>query len=95
MKYNELLAINKKLRNEVDVIRRERVSLVEVRESMSEQLIRARQKLFELKNREQQRSGLALELQQKIIALRDKNEEEQEVYLSEYRNLQVFGFVFL
>lgn len=81
--------INKKLRNDIDVIRRERVSLHGIRENMDVQINEVTNELMRLGVNSDKRSELAVELQQKILALKEKNEEEQNVYLSEYTNLQV------
>jgi hypothetical protein len=81
--------VNKKLRQEIDVIRRERVSLYGIRENMDVQIKGVHDELLHLTQNYEKRGVLAVELQEKIVALKEKNEKEQEVYVTEYTVLQV------
>jgi hypothetical protein len=87
-KYNEVLAANKKLRGEVDVLRRERGTFLRVYKNMAGELDKAddvaREQAFKATVREKRSE----EAQQQILDLKNKNESEQAFFIDQYDQLQ-------
>mmetsp|Transcript_19665 Transcript_19665/g.16807 ORF Transcript_19665/g.16807 Transcript_19665/m.16807 type:complete len:102 (+) Transcript_19665:364-669(+) len=88
VKLNQIQAENTHLRRDVDVIRRERVTMSKVRQFMTHDLGRARDKVEEAGRKLRARSAATRNIQDKIVSLKEKNESEQSVYLKEYEGIQ-------
>jgi hypothetical protein len=89
VKYNEIVASNKLLRDEVDVIRRERVTLNDVRVQLTEQYSIISTKAEEMYKKYKLRTEVVNEMKEKIIQLKEKNTGQQKIYLQEFDHLQV------
>lgn len=88
-KYNEVLATNQKLRDEVDVVRRERVTYSQVRKDMEDELVKVNYEITDQAQRHTQMQKTAEVMKEKILRLKEKNQHDQSTYLSEYDKLQV------
>lgn len=93
MKYNEIVASNKLLRDDVDVIRRERVTLKDVRTQLSDQLHKISSKAEEMHRKYRLRNEVVSEMKEKILQLKDKNTDQQKIYIQEFDHLQVLARV--
>jgi len=87
-KYNEVLAANQKLRDEVDVVRRERVTYSQVRRDMEDELVKVNYEITDQAQRHVQMQKTAEAMKEKILRLKEKNSHDQTTYLSEYDKLQ-------
>jgi chromosome segregation ATPase len=87
-KYNEVLAENQKLRENVDVVRRERVTYDNVRKEMEDELKNIEDQKFEQEINHKSMQQAADRMKEKIIRLKEKNFLDQSTYLSEYDKLQ-------
>jgi gas vesicle protein len=89
VKYNEIVASNKLLRDDVDVIRRERVTLRDVRTQLGDQLHKISSKAEEMHKKYRLRSEVVGEMKEKLLQLKDKNTDQQKIYIQEFDHLQV------
>lgn len=87
-KYNEVLATNQKLRDEVDVVRRERVTYSQVRRDMEGELVKVNYDITDQAQKHIQMQKTAEVMKEKILRLKEKNQHDQSTYLSEYDKLQ-------
>jgi hypothetical protein len=87
-KYNEILAANQKLRAEIDVVRRERVTYENVRSNMGEELRIISDQTIDQATKHTMLQGTADRMKDKILKLKEKNSYDQTIYLSEYEKLQ-------
>jgi len=87
-KYNEVLAANQKLRAEIDVVRRERVTYDKVRKDMEEELSKVVNETDDQANKQAMLQATADKMKEKILKLKEKNTHDQTTYLSEYDRLQ-------
>jgi len=87
-KYNEILAANQKLRGEVDVVRRERVTYEKVRNTMEEELRIINDQTIDQATKHDKLQELAEKMKKKILNLKEKNDHDQTVYVTEYERLQ-------
>lgn len=60
-----------------------------VRKAMGEQLEKAGQRTTEMSHKYKVRSDLVSNLKEKIIQLKDRNQEQQTVYMNQYDDLMV------
>jgi len=88
-RYNEVLAANQKLREEVDVVRRERVTYGKVRNDMEEELKKISNDTWDQATRHMMMQKAAETMKEKILKLKEKNLHDQATYFSEYEKLQV------
>ena len=84
-----MLAANQKLREEVDVVRRERVTYGKVRNDMENELKTISSDTMDQATRHMMLQRAADNMKDKILRLKEKNMHDQATYFTEYEKLQV------
>ena len=87
------MAVNQGLRSEIDVIRRERVTLDKVKHVMTGQVNKLSRETEEQEKKLASRSKAVEKIKEKIVILKEWNEDQRNTYMSKYDELQVvIGF---
>lgn len=89
MKFNDTIATNEGLRTDIDVIRRERVTYNKVKSVMLNEAEKINKETGEKEKMHVSRSKAIEKIREKIVDLKEWNENEHSIYLSEFDKLQV------
>lgn len=83
------MAVNQGLRADIDVIRRERVTLDKVKHVMSDQVNKLSQETEDQEKKLASKVKAVEKIKEKIIILKEWNEDQRNTYMSKYDELQV------
>jgi hypothetical protein len=75
----------------VDVIRRERNTMAKVRSGMQEKLDKATKTYQDVSRKYRMRAEVTGDMKSKILDLKDRNQEQQHLYMNEFDNLSVLS----
>lgn len=87
-KYNEIIAKNNRLRDEIDILRRERSSFLEVYRSMQLELNQTSKDTIVKKEVMQQEQKQIEANYHRIVSLKSKNEKEKTKYFLQFEDLE-------
>lgn len=88
-KYNEIVAKNNKLRDEIDVLRRERTAFLQVYRNMQVELEGTKEEIVHVRHNVEHNSRKNEMTQVKLATLKGKNEKEKTKYFSQFEVLEV------
>jgi hypothetical protein len=87
------MAVNQSLRADIDVIRRERVTLDKVKHDMTNQVNKISRETEDQEKKLASKSKAVEKIKEKIIILKECNEDQRNTYMSKYDELQVDLFI--